>query len=311
MIADAQALTDNFDNPDKVRANIIEVALDYISAGIDPEKSTILVQSQIPELTELTFFYSNLVTVSRLQRNPTVKNEIQLRNFETSIPVGFFTYPISQAADITAFKANLVPVGEDQLPMLEQAREIVRSFNTIYKKVLVEPEAVLPDNVLCSRLPGLDGAAKMSKSLGNCIYLADTANEVKKKVQSMFTDPTHLRVEDPGHTENNPVFTYLDAFCKDEHFAAFLPEYANLDELKAHYRRGGLGDGTVKKFLTAILQAELEPIRTRREEYAKDLGEVFNMLKIGSEKAEEVAAQTLDEVKSAMGINYFKGNALK
>ena len=234
-----------------------------------------------------------------------------MRGFKQSIPTGFFCYPISQAADITAFKANLVPVGEDQLPMLEQAREIVRSFNTTYKPVLVEPEAVLPDNALCSRLPGLDGAAKMSKSLGNCIYLSDTANEVKKKVQSMFTDPTHLRVEDPGHTENNAVFTYLDAFCKDEHFAEFLPDYANLDELKAHYRRGGLGDGTVKKFLTAILQEELEPIRTKREEFAKDLGEVFNMLKKGSETAEAVAAQTLDEVKTAMGINYFKGNTLK
>jgi tryptophanyl-tRNA synthetase len=311
MIADAQALTDNADDINKVRNNISNVALDYLACGLNPEKSTIFIQSQIPEFCELTFYYMNLVTVSRLQRNPTVKNEIQMRGFKQSIPTGFFCYPISQAADITAFKANLVPVGEDQLPMLEQAREIVRSFNTIYKQVLVEPEAVLPDNALCSRLPGLDGAAKMSKSLGNCIYLSDTAAEVKKKVQSMFTDPTHLHVEDPGHTENNPVFTYLDAFCKDEHFAEFLPEYANLDELKAHYRRGGLGDGTVKKFLTAILQAELEPIRVKREEYAKDLGEVFNMLKIGSEKAEAVAAQTLDEVKSAMGINYFKGNTLK
>jgi tryptophanyl-tRNA synthetase len=246
-----------------------------------------------------------------LQRNPTVKNEIQLRGFKQSIPTGFFCYPISQAADITAFKANLIPVGEDQLPMIEQAREIVRSFNTMYREVLVEPQAVLPENELCSRLPGLDGAAKMSKSLGNCIYLSDTANDVKKKVQSMFTDPLHLRVEDPGHTENNAVFTYLDAFCKDEHFAAFLPAYANLDELKAHYRKGGLGDGTVKKFLNEILQNELSPIRERRAEFAKDLGEVFAMLKKGSEKAEAVAAQTLDEVKTAMGINYFKGNSLE
>ncbi len=311
MIADAQALTDNADDINKVRTNISNVALDYLSVGLDPSKMTIFIQSQIPELCELSFYYMNLVTVSRLQRNPTVKSEIQLRGFKQSIPTGFFCYPISQAADITAFKANLVPVGEDQLPMIEQTREIVRSFNTLYKEVLVEPKAVLPDNASCSRLPGLDGAAKMSKSLGNCIYLADTANEVKKKVQSMFTDPTHLRVEDPGHTENNAVFTYLDAFCKDEHFQAFLPAYTNLDELKAHYRRGGLGDGTVKKFLTEILQAELSPIRERREEYAKDLGEVFHMLKVGSEKAKEVAAQTLDEVKTAMGINYFKGNSLK
>ena len=311
MIADAQALTDNADDVNKVRNNISNVALDYLACGLNPEKSTIFIQSQIPELCELTFYYMNLVTVSRLQRNPTVKNEIQLRGFKQSIPTGFFCYPISQAADITAFKANLVPVGEDQLPMIEQTREIVRSFNTLYKEVLVEPRAVLPENALCSRLPGLDGAAKMSKSLGNCIYLADTASEIKKKVQSMFTDPTHLRVEDPGHTENNPVFTYLDAFCQEAHFQEFLPEYANLDELKAHYRRGGLGDGTVKKFLTAILQKELEPIRQRREEYSKDMGEVFNMLQKGSQKAKAIAAETLDEVKSAMGINYFKGNALK
>ena len=311
MVADAQALTDNADDINKVRNNISEVALDYLSCGLDPNKSTIFIQSMIPELCELTFYYMNLVTVSRLQRNPTVKNEIQLRGFKQSIPTGFFTYPISQAADITAFKASVVPVGEDQLPMIEQTREIVRSFNSLYKEVLVEPQAVLPENELCARLPGLDGAAKMSKSLGNCIYISDSEKDIKKKVQSMFTDPTHLRVEDPGHTEGNAVFTYLDAFSKDEHFSEFLPQYANLDELKAHYRRGGLGDGTVKKFLNEILQNELRPIRERREEFAKDLGEVFNMLKKGSEVAQGVAAQTLDEVKSAMGINYFKDNLLK
>lgn len=310
MIADAQALTDNADDINKVRNNISEVALDYLSCGLDPKKSTIFIQSQIAELCELSFYYMNLVTVSRLQRNPTVKNEIQMRGFKQSIPVGFFTYPISQAADITAFKANLVPVGEDQLPMIEQTREIVRSFNTLYKDVLVEPTAILPENSLCSRLPGLDGAAKMSKSLGNCIYLSDSSNDLKKKVQSMFTDPTHLRVEDPGHTENNPVFIYLDAFCRDEHFGAFLPAYQNLDELKEHYRRGGLGDGTVKKFLNEILQNELKPIREKREVFAQDLGQVYAMLKAGSEKARETAAQTLDEVKTAMGINYFNGNAL-
>lgn len=311
MIADAQALTDNADDINKVRNNISEVALDYLACGLSPEKSTIFIQSQIPELCELSFYYMNLVTVARLQRNPTVKTEIQMRKFNQSIPVGFFTYPISQAADITAFKANLVPVGEDQLPMIEQTREIVRSFNSMYKEVLVEPKAIIPENELCSRLPGLDGAAKMSKSLGNCIYLSDSANDIKKKVQSMFTDPTHLRVEDPGHTEGNAVFTYLDAFCEDKHFEAFLPAYANLDELKAHYRRGGLGDGTVKKFLNEIMQNELGPIRERRDEFAKDLGEIFNMLQIGSEKAREVASNTLDEVKTAMGINYFKGNSLK
>lgn len=310
FMADAQALTDNADNPDKVRKNITEVALDYLACGIDPKKSTIFIQSQIPELCELSFYYMNLVTVSRLQRNPTVKSEIQMRGFKSSIPVGFFTYPISQTADITAFKANIVPVGEDQLPMLEQAREIVRSFNQTYAPVLVEPEAVLPDNKQCMRLPGLDGAAKMSKSLGNCIYLADSSNDIKKKVQSMFTDPLHLHVEDPGHLENNTVFTYLDAFCKDEHFAAFLPEYANLDELKAHYTRGGLGDGKVKKFLNEIMQAELKPIRERREELAKDLGYIYQILREGTQKAEAVAAQTLDEVKSAMKINYFKDNNL-
>ena len=310
MIADAQALTDNADDITKVRNNISNVALDYLACGLDPAKSTIFIQSQIPELTELTFYYMNLVTVSRVQRNPTVKSEIQMRGFKQSIPVGFFTYPISQASDITAFKANLVPVGEDQLPMIEQTREIVRSFNTIYSPVLVEPEAVLPDNSLCSRLPGLDGAAKMSKSLGNCIYLSDSSKEIKQKVQSMFTDPTHLRVEDPGHTENNPVFTYLDAFSTDEHFAAFLPAYKNSDELKDHYRRGGLGDGTVKKFLNEILQNELKPIRERREAFAGDIGAVFDMLKAGSEKARAVAADTLSEVKAAMGIDYFGKNAL-
>lgn len=310
LIADAQALTDNADNPDKVRRNIVEVALDYLACGIDPTKSTIFIQSQIPELCELSFYYMNLVTVSRLQRNPTVKSEIQMRGFKSSIPVGFFTYPISQAADITAFKADTVPVGEDQLPMLEQAREIVRSFNQTYGEVLIEPKAVLPDNEHCLRLPGLDGAAKMSKSLGNCIYLADGSNEIKKKIQSMFTDPLHLHVEDPGHLENNTVFTYLDAFCRDEHFAAFLPAYGNLDELKAHYTRGGLGDGTVKKFLNEIMQAELGPIRERREELAKDLPAIYDILRQGTERAENVAAQTLDEVKSAMKINYFKDNCL-
>lgn len=310
MIADAQALTDNADDINKVRNNISEVALDYLSCGLDPKKSTIFIQSQIPQLCELSFYYMNLVTVSRLQRNPTVKNEIQQRGFKQSIPVGFFTYPISQAADITAFKANIVPVGEDQLPMIEQTREIVRSFNTLYKEVLVEPTAVVPENSRCSRLPGLDGAAKMSKSLGNCIYLSDSSNDIKKKVQSMFTDQTHLRIEDPGHTENNPVFIYLEAFCRDEHFAAFLPSYNNLSELKAHYERGGLGDGTVKKFLNEVLQNELKPIRERREELSKDLPEIFSMLKSGSDKAREVAEKTLQEVKTAMGINYYNGNEL-
>lgn len=310
LIADAQALTDNADNPEKVRSNISEVALDYLACGIDPNKSTIFIQSQIPELCELSFYYMNLVTVSRLQRNPTVKSEIQMRGFKSSIPVGFFTYPISQAADITAFKANTVPVGEDQLPMIEQTREIVRSFNQTYAEVLVEPKAVLPENEHCLRLPGLDGSAKMSKSLGNCIYLSESSNDIKKKVQSMFTDPLHLRVEDPGHLENNTVFTYLDAFCKDEHFSAFLPEYPNLDELKAHYTRGGLGDGKVKKFLNEILQAELKPIRDRREELAKDMSSVYDILRKGTERARNVAAQTLDDVKSAMKINYFKDNNL-
>ena len=310
MIADAQALTDNFDNPEKIRQNIIEVALDYLSAGLDPAKSNLFIQSQISELTELTFFYSNLVTVSRLQRNPTVKSEIQLRNFETSIPVGFFTYPISQAADITAFKATTVPVGEDQLPMIEQTREIVRKFNSIYDDVLVEPEVLLPENEACCRLPGTDGKQKMSKSLGNCIYLADTEEDVKKKVMSMYTDPTHIRREDPGHLEGNCVFTYLDAFSKPEHFAEYLPDYANLQELKDHYTRGGLGDVVVKKFLNNVLQEELAPIRARRAEYEKDIPAVYEILRKGTEVARETAAQTLSEVKRAMRINYFDDSEL-
>ncbi len=306
MIADAQALTDNFDNPEKIRQNIIEVALDYLSAGLDPAKSTLFIQSQIPELTELTFFYSNLVTVSRLQRNPTVKNEIKLRNFEASIPVGFFSYPISQAADITAFKATTVPVGEDQLPMIEQTREIVRKFNTIYDEVLVEPDVLLPENEACCRLPGTDGGQKMSKSLGNCIYLADTEADVKKKVMSMYTDPTHIQISDPGHLEGNTVFTYLDAFSKPEHFEEYLPEYANLQELKDHYTRGGLGDVKIKKFLNNIMQEELAPIRARRAEFEKDIPAVYEILKKGSEVARERAAQTMAEVKRAMKINYFE-----
>lgn len=310
MIADAQALTDNADNPEKVRQNIIEVALDYLSCGLDPAKSTLFIQSQIPELTELSFYYMNLVTVSRLQRNPTVKSEIQMRNFEASIPVGFFTYPISQASDITAFKATTVPVGEDQLPMLEQTKEIVRKFNATYADVLIEPEILLPDNKACLRLPGTDGKAKMSKSLGNCIYLADSEEDVKKKIMSMFTDPNHLRVEDPGKVEGNPVFIYLDAFSKQEHFAEYLPEYANLDELKAHYTRGGLGDVKVKKFLNAVMQEELSPIRAKRKEFEKDIPEIYNILKQGSEKAREKAAATLDDVKSAMKINYFEDKEL-
>ena len=304
MIADAQALTDNIENPEKVRQNIIEVALDYLSCGIDPAKSNILIQSQIPELCELTFYYMDLVTVARLQRNPTVKSEIQMRNFEASIPVGFFTYPISQAADITAFKATTVPVGEDQLPMIEQTREIVRKFNSVYDEVLVEPSALISTNQACLRLPGIDGKAKMSKSLGNCIYLSDSEADVKKKIMSMYTDPEHLLVSDPGHLEGNTVFTYLDAFCKPEHFERYLPDYANLDELKAHYTRGGLGDVKVKKFLNNIIQEELEPIRKRRKEYEKDIPEVYNILRKGTEAAREVAAQTLAEVKSAMKINY-------
>ena len=310
MIADAQALTDNFDNPEKIRQNIIEVALDYLSVGLDPAKSNLFIQSQVSELTELTFFYSNLVTVSRLQRNPTVKSEIQMRNFETSIPVGFFTYPISQAADITAFKATTVPVGEDQLPMIEQTREIVRKFNSIYDEVLVEPEVLLPENEACMRLPGTDGKAKMSKSLGNCIYLADTEEDVKKKIMNMYTDPTHIQVSDPGHIEGNCVFTYLDAFSKPEHFAEYLPEYQNLDELKEHYKRGGLGDVKIKKFLNNVIQEELAPIRVRRAEFEKDIPAVYEILKKGSDVARETAAQTLAEVKRAMKINYFEDTEL-
>lgn len=305
MIADAQALTDNFENPEKVRQNIMEVALDYLSVGLDPEKSTLFIQSQIPELTELTFYYMNLVTVSRLQRNPTVKSEIQMRGFESSIPVGFMCYPISQAADITAFRATTVPVGEDQLPMLEQTREIVRKFNGIYGETLVEPETLLPENEACMRLPGIDGKAKMSKSLGNCIYLADDEKTVRTKIMGMYTDPMHLRVEDPGHIEGNTVFTYLDAFCKDEHFQRYLPEYGNLEELKAHYQKGGLGDVKIKKFLNHVIQEELEPIRIRRKEYEKDLATVYDILRKGSEEAREIAAQTLENVKEAMKINYF------
>ena len=310
MIADAQALTDNADNPEKVRQNIIEVALDYRACGLDPEKCTLFIQSQIPQLCELSFYYMNLVTVSRLQRNPTVKAEIQMRNFEASIPVGFFTYPISQAADITAFKANVVPVGEDQLPMLEQTKEIVRKFNSVYGDTLVEPEILLPENQACLRLPGTDGKAKMSKSLGNCIYLSEEPDEIQKKVFSMFTDPTHIKVSDPGKLEGNTVFTYLDAFCRPEYFAEFLPDYANLQELKDHYTRGGLGDMKVKRFLNNVLQAELEPIRNRRKEYQKDIPYVYEILKKGSEKAEAVAEKTLQEVKASMKINYFNDQEL-
>lgn len=310
MIADAQALTDNADNPEKVRQNIIEVALDYLSVGIDPTKSTIFIQSQVAELCELAFYYMNLVTVSRLQRNPTVKTEIQMRNFETSIPVGFFTYPISQASDITAFRATTVPAGEDQQPMIEQAREIARRFNGIYGETLVEPEILLPDNAACLRLPGTDGKAKMSKSLGNCIYLSDTAEELRQHVMGMYTDPDHLRVQDPGKIEGNTVFTYLDAFCKPEHFAAYLPDYPNLDELKAHYRRGGLGDVKVKKFLIAILEEELSPIRARRKEWEQNIPEVYRLLKEGSDAARAVAAETLADVRRAMKINYFEDTEL-
>lgn len=305
FIADAQALTDNIDNPEKVRQNVIEVALDYLACGLDPEKITIFIQSQIPELCELSFYFMDLVTVSRLQRNPTVKTEIGMRGFESSIPVGFFTYPISQAADITAFKATTVPAGEDQKPMLEQATEIVRRFNHIYDETLVEPNILLPQNAVCCRLPGTDGKAKMSKSLGNCIYLAESAKEVEKKVKSMYTDPTHLRVEDPGHIEGNTVFTYLDAFCKPEHFGLYWPDYQSLDEVKEHYQRGGLGDMKVKKFLNKILQEELEPIRQRRAEFEKDIPAVYEMLRKGCEEARAVAADTLSEVRRAMKINYF------
>ena len=310
MIADAQALTDNFDHPQKVRENIMQVALDYLSCGIDPAKSTILVQSHISELTELTFYYMNLVTVSRVQRNPTVKAEIQMRNFEASIPVGFFCYPISQAADITAFHATTVPAGEDQKPMIEQCCEIVHKFNSVYGDTLVEPEIVLPQNAACLRLPGIDGKAKMSKSLGNCIYLSEEPEDIKKKVMSMYTDPNHLRVQDPGQVEGNPVFIYLDAFCRPEHFAEFWPEYQNLDEVKAHYQRGGLGDVKVKKFLNSVMQAELEPIRTRRKEWEQRLPEVVEILKEGSAYAEKTAAATLADVRRSMRIDYFDNDNL-
>ena len=312
MIADAQALTDNAEHPEKVRSNILQVALDYLACGLDPEKSTIFIQSMVPELTELSFYYMNLVTVSRVQRNPTVKAEIQQRNFEASIPVGFFCYPISQAADITAFRATAVPVGEDQLPMLEQCREIVRHFNAIYGDTLTEPEIILPKNQACLRLPGIDGKAKMSKSLGNCIYLSDEPDEIKTKIMSMFTDPTHLRREDPGHTEGNPVFIYLEAFCRPEHFAEFLPDYSGLDELKTHYQRGGLGDVTVKKFLNNVLQSELAPIRERRRQWEQRLPEVCELLRLGSAAAEKKAAETLRDVRRAMRIDYSEnGNLMK
>ena len=305
MIADAQALTDNADNPEKVRQNILEVALDYLSCGLDPAKSTLFIQSMVPQLTELTVYYMNLVTVSRLQRNPTVKSEIQMRNFEASIPVGFFTYPISQAADITAFRATTVPAGEDQMPMVEQTREIVHKFNSVYGETLTMPNILLPENRVCMRLPGTDGKAKMSKSLGNCIYLSDEPKDIKKKIMSMYTDPNHIRVEDPGQVEGNTVFTYLDAFCKPEHFAEFWPDYANLDEVKEHYRRGGLGDVKVKKFLNKVLEAELAPIRARRKEFEKDIPAVYEILKQGSEVARAEAEKTLHDVRDAMKINYF------
>lgn len=310
MIADAQALTDNAEHPEKVRKNIIEVALDYLACGLDPAKSTLFIQSMVPQLTELTFYYMNLVTVSRLQRNPTVKNEIKMRNFEASIPTGFFCYPISQAADITAFRATVVPVGEDQLPMLEQCKEIVHKFNSVYGETLVEPDIMLPQNDACLRLPGIDGKAKMSKSLGNCIYLSDEPEDIKKKVMSMYTDPDHVRVEDPGKIEGNTVFTYLDAFSTEEHFAKFLPDYANLDELKAHYKRGGLGDVKVKKFLNNVLQDVLEPIRERRHYWEQRIPEVYEILRAGSKEAEAAAAATLHDVREAMRINYFDDEAL-
>ena len=305
MIADAQALTDNAEHPEKVRQNIIQVALDYLACGLDPEKSTIFIRSTIPELAELTFYYMNLVTVSRLQRNPTVKAEIKMRDFETSIPAGFLAYPVSQTADITAFHATAVPVGEDQLPMLEQCKEIVHKFNTVYGETLAEPEIILPDNAACLRLPGIDGKAKMSKSLGNCIYLSDEPEEIKKKIMSMFTDPNHLRVQDPGKVEGNPVFIYLDAFCRPEHFQEFLPEYSCLDELKAHYQRGGLGDVKVKKFLNNVVQAELAPIRERRKAWEQRIPEVYEILKKGSEEARKAAARTMQDVRHAMQIDYF------
>lgn len=310
MIADAQALTDNAEHPEKVRQNIMQVALDYLACGLDPEKATIFIQSMIPELTELTFYYMNLVTVSRVQRNPTVKAEIQMRNFEASIPVGFFCYPISQAADITAFRATHVPVGEDQMPMIEQCKEIVHKFNTVYGETLTDPKIVLPENSACLRLPGIDGKAKMSKSLGNCIYLAEEPEDIKKKVMSMFTDPNHLRVEDPGQVEGNPVFIYLDAFSKPEYFAEFLPEYSGMDELKEHYTRGGLGDVKVKKFLNNVLQAELAPIRERRKMWEQKLPDVYDILKEGSKKARETAAKTLEDVRRSMKIDYFDNDNL-
>ena len=310
MIADAQALTDNAEHPEKVRKNIIEVALDYLACGLDPAKSTLFIQSMVPQLTELTFYYMNLVTVSRLQRNPTVKNEIKMRNFEASIPTGFFCYPISQAADITAFRATVVPVGEDQLPMLEQCKEIVHKFNSVYGETLVDPDIMLPQNDACLRLPGIDGKAKMSKSLGNCIYLSDEPEDIKKKVMSMYTDPDHVRVEDPGKIEGNTVFTYLDAFSTEEHFAKLLPDYANLDELKAHYKRGGLGDVKVKKFLNNVLQDVLEPIRERRHYWEQRIPEVYEILRAGSKEAEAAPAATLHDVREAMRINYFDDEAL-
>ena len=310
MIADAQALTDNAEHPEKVRQNIIQVALDYLACGLDPEKSTIFIQSMVPELTELTFYYMNLVTVSRVQRNPTVKAEIKMRNFEASIPVGFFCYPISQAADITAFRATTVPVGEDQMPMIEQCKEIVHKFNSVYGETLTDPKIVLSSNKACLRLPGIDGKAKMSKSLGNCIYLSDEAKDIKTKVMSMYTDPNHIRVEDPGQVDGNPVFIYLDAFCKPEYFEEFLPDYNNLDELKEHYKRGGLGDVKVKKFLNNVIQAELEPIRERRKSWEKRLPDVYDILKKGSEKAEKKAAATLNDVRKAMQIDYFDNGTL-
>lgn len=311
MIADAQALTDNAEHPEKVRQNIVQVALDYLACGLDPEKSTIFIQSMIPELTELTFYYMNLVTVSRVQRNPTVKSEIQMRNFEASIPVGFFCYPISQAADITAFRATAVPAGEDQMPMVEQCKEIVHKFNAVYGETLTEPQIMLPNNRACLRLPGIDGKAKMSKSLGNCIYLSDEAEEIKTKVMSMFTDPNHLRVQDPGEVDGNPVFIYLDAFSRPEHFTEFLPEYSGLDELKDHYKHGGLGDVKVKKFLNSVMQTELAPIRECRKMWEKRLPEVYEILRDGTETAKEVAAGTLQAVRHAMQIDYFENGTFR
>lgn len=310
MIADAQALTDNAEHPEKVRQNILQVALDYLACGIDPSKSHIFIQSMVPQLTELSFYYMNLVTVSRVQRNPTVKSEIQMRGFETSIPLGFFCYPISQAADITAFRATTVPAGEDQMPMIEQCREIVHKFNAVYGETLVEPDIVLPENAACLRLPGIDGNAKMSKSLGNCIYLSEEPEEIRRKVMSMYTDPNHLSVSDPGKVEGNPVFIYLDAFCKPEYFEEFLPEYGGLEELKDHYRRGGLGDVKVKKFLNQVLQTELEPIRQRRKEWEQRLPEVCDILREGSDAARKKAEQTLQDVRRAMRIDYFENDNL-